>query len=163
MHFASVKKGDRKRNNNKGGLFMKKAEVGNKVKVHYTGKLDDGTVFDSSRERGPLEFTIGENKLIKGFEYAFPGMTPGDEKTIKIPAEEAYGAHRSELVVKVDRAQFPDNIVPQEGLQLRLKNSDGSMVNAMVTTVEEKSVTVDANHPLAGKDLNFNIELIEVL
>ena len=124
---------------------MKTAEVGNRVKVHYTGKRDDGTVFDSSRGRDPLEFIIGENQLIKGFESTLTGMTPGDKKTVKIPAEEAYGSHRSELVVKIDRAQFPDNIDPQEGLQLKRWNLT---ISLGVATCPKDAKTF---HPLVKK------------
>ena len=142
---------------------MKSAGSGNTVKVHYTGTLEDENVFDSSRERDPLEFIIGDGQMIPGFENAVTGMSVGDTKTVKIPANEAYGVHREELVVKIDRAQFPDNIVPIAGLQLSLKSPDGKIVNAVITSVEGDSVSLDANHPLAGKDLTFDIELMEIL
>lgn len=142
---------------------MKSAESGNAVRVHYTGTLDDGNVFDSSREREPLEFTIGSGQLIKGFEDTVLGMTTGDVRTVKISAADAYGDRKNELLITIDRKQFPDHISPAEGLQLDLKSPDGSVLNAMITTVEEESVTLDANHPLAGKDLNFNIELLEIV
>jgi peptidylprolyl isomerase len=142
---------------------MKSAGSGNTVKVHYTGTLDDGNVFDSSRERDPLEFIMGEGQMIPGFENAVAGMNVGDTKTVKIPAIEAYGVHRDELVVKINRVQFPDNIVPVPGLQLSLKSPDGKIVNAVITSVEADSVSLDANHPLAGKDLTFDIELMEIL
>jgi peptidylprolyl isomerase len=142
---------------------MKSAGCGNTVKVHYTGILDDGNVFDSSRERDPLEFIIGDGQMIPGFEKAVTGMNIGDIKTVKITANEAYGAHRDELVMKISRSQFPDNIVPIAGLQLSLKSPEGRIVNAAITSVEGDSVLLDANHPLAGKDLTFDIELIEIL
>lgn len=142
---------------------MKSAQTGNTVKVHYTGKLDDETVFDSSRQRDPLEFTLGKGELIRGFEDAVVGMTVGDAKTVTITSEDAYGDHRSELIITVDKDQFPENIDPIEGLQLHLKSPDGRLVNAIVTAVEEQTVTLDANHPLAGKDLVFEIELVEIL
>ncbi len=142
---------------------MKSAEAGNAVKVHYTGKLDDGNVFDSSREREPLEFTIGSGQLIKGFEDTVLGMTAGDVRTVKIPADEAYGESRDELIITINKQQFPEHISPAEGLQLDLKSPDGAVLNAIITAVEKEAVILDANHPLAGKDLNFDIELIEVV
>jgi FKBP-type peptidyl-prolyl cis-trans isomerase 2 len=140
-----------------------KAAAGNNVKVHYTGTLDDETVFDSSRDRDPLEFTIGNGQLIKGFEDAVVGMAVGDLKTVGISSEEAYGNHRDELLINIDKKQFPENIDPVEGLQISLKSPEGKIVNASVTAVGESSVTLDANHPLAGKNLTFNIELVEIL
>ncbi len=142
---------------------MQSAQVGSTVKVHYTGKLDDGIVFDSSRERDPLDFTIGNGQLIGGFEEAVVGMSVGDMKTIIIPTAKAYGVHKSDLVVNINRAQFPDNIDPKEGLQLNLKSPDGAVLNAIITSVGEDSVTLDANHPLAGKDLTFDLELVEMI
>lgn len=142
---------------------MKSAETGSTVKVHYTGTLDDGNVFDSSKERGPLEFTIGNGQLINGFEEAVIGMEEGEKKKVKIPSDEAYGSRRDELVISVDKSQFPDNIEPSEGLPLSLKSPDGKIVNATITSVEDNSVTLDANHPLAGKDLTFDIELVEIV
>jgi peptidylprolyl isomerase len=142
---------------------LKPAESGSAVRVHYTGKLNDGIVFDSSRERDPLEFTIGSGQLIKGFEDAVLGMAAGDVKTVKISAAEAYGDRRDELIITINKEQFPEHISPAEGLQLDLKGPDGSVLNAIITMVEEESVTLDANHPLAGKDLNFDIELLEII
>jgi peptidylprolyl isomerase len=142
---------------------MKSAEMGSTVKVHYTGTLDNGNVFDSSRERGPLEFTIGNGKLIKGFEDAVMGMQEGDVKTVKLSAIEAYGDRTNELVITVDKKQFPDHITPAEGLKLSFKNPDGSEFNAIITMIGEDSVTLDANHPLAGQDLSFHIELLQIV
>jgi FKBP-type peptidyl-prolyl cis-trans isomerase 2 len=146
-----------------GGIVMGTAEEGNSVKVHYTGKLNDGTVFDSSRERTPIEFTIGKGQLIGGFENALVGMAVNETKTVNIPAAEAYGEHRSELVVDIKKAQFPEDIVPEEGLHLDLKNPEGRVMKAVVTSVAEDEVTIDANHPLAGKDLTFDLELVEIV
>jgi peptidylprolyl isomerase len=142
---------------------MKLAETGNRVKVHYTGKLDNGTVFDSSKEREPLEFTIGNGQLIPAFETAVSGMSVGDSKTIKIAAADAYGEHRDELVVKIENERVPEEIEPVEGLALQLKTPDGGIVNAVVTAVESDHIVLDANHPLAGQDLTFDIELMEIL
>ena len=141
---------------------MKPAESGNTVKVHYTGTLDDGTVFDSSREHAPLEITIGNGQLIQGFDNAVVGMKVGDEKTVTILSQEAYGEHRNELLVQFDIAQFPEDVVPEVGLQLNLKNPEGQVVHAVITSVGADSVTLDANHPLAGKDLSFEIEMMEI-
>jgi len=142
---------------------MEPARVGNTVKIHYTCMLDNGMVIDSSKERDPLEFTIGSGQVISGCENAVVGMSVGDTKTVKIPASEAYGEYRQELVINIERSQFPQDIDPVEGLSLHLKSPDGHVFNAVITRVEGNSVTLDANHPLAGKDLTFEIELVEIL
>ena len=141
---------------------MAEAKSGDTVKVAYTGKLEDGTVFDSTENRGPLEFTIGQDRLIKGFEAAVTGMSPGDSKTVELPPEEAYGPRRDEMVLAIDRAQMPEDADPQVGQQLQLTRQDGQPVPATVTEVSESNVTVDANHPLAGRQLTFEIELLEL-
>lgn len=142
---------------------MKKAEKGNTVKVHYTGHLDDGSVFDSSKDKAPLEFTIGSGHVIKGFEQAVDGMTEGEQKTVKIPADEAYGPLREEMVITVRRDQIPQNIELREGLHLQLTQPNGTIFNVMVTNLTDSDVTLDGNHPLAGKDLSFEIQLVEVI
>lgn len=140
---------------------MKKAQNGDKVKVHYTGKLADGTVFDSSVERDdPMEFELGTGKLIPGFENTVIGMTPGDKTTVMIPPKEAYGEVRAELILKVEREKFPENITPTIGQPLQLRQPDGGVFEVMVTKVEDNGITLDANHPLAGKELTFEIELL---
>ncbi len=141
---------------------MAQAKNGDKVKVHYTGKLDDGTVFDSSVDREPLEFTIGGGQVISGFEEAIVGMETGETKTANIPAEKAYGPHHNEMVVPVNRQEFPDHIQPEIGQQLQMRRSDGRSIIVTVTEVSETTVTLDANHPLAGRNLTFDIELVEV-
>lgn len=140
---------------------MEQAKSGDTVKVHYTGKLEDGTVFDSSRGRDPLEFELGAGQVIPGFEEAVAGMKPGEEKSVTIPADEAYGPRRDEMVVKVDREQFPDHIEPQPGQQLQMVQNGQAMV-VTVQDVSEENVILDANHPLAGKDLNFDLELVKI-
>lgn len=140
---------------------MEQARSGDTVKVHYTGKLEDGTVFDSSRGRDPLEFQLGAGQVIPGFEEAVAGMKPGEEKSVTIPADEAYGPRRDEMVVKVDREQFPDHIEPQPGQQLQMVQNGQAMV-VTVQDVSEENVILDANHPLAGKDLNFDLELVKI-
>ncbi len=141
---------------------MAQVQNGDTAKVHYTGTLTDGTVFDSSRQREPLEFTVGGGQLIKGFDEAVVGMEVGQTKTINIPAEQAYGPHREEMVIGVDRSQFPEGMNPEVGQQLQTQTADGQPHIVRVVAVEESKVTLDANHPLAGQDLTFEIELVEV-
>lgn len=141
---------------------MTEARKGNAVKVHYTGKLKDGTVFDSSREREPLQFTLGEGKMIPGFEKAVEGMKSGDKVTAEIPSKDAYGDRRDDLVVEVEKEKVPDNIKPEVGQQLSIKQPNGDQIPVVVTETKQQSIVLDANHPLAGKDLVFEIELMDV-
>lgn len=140
---------------------MAQAQNGDTVRVHYTGKLDDGTVFDSSQGREPLEFTLGSGQVIAGFDDAVSGMEPGTAREITIPADKAYGARRDELLLRVDRSQFPDGSDPQVGQQFQMSQG-GQTVVVNVTDVEADHVTLDANHPLAGRDLTFELELVDV-
>lgn len=142
---------------------MTQASTGDTVKVHYTGKFEDGSVFDSSRDREPLEFSIGKQQVIMGFEEAVTGMSRGESKNIRIPAEKAYGKHKDELIIKTKRSQMPANIEPEEGLHLQINQPSGAVFNVIVTEVSEDTVTLDGNHPLAGKDLIFDIEIVEVV
>jgi peptidylprolyl isomerase len=141
---------------------MAQAKKGDTVKIHYTGSLEDGTVFDSSANRDPLQFTIGDGKVIPGFELAVAGMSPGESKTEKIPADQAYGPRMKEMVVEVNRAEIPPELKPEVGQQLQMSRDDGRVIPFTITDMSESKVTLDANHPLAGKDLIFKIELIEV-
>ncbi|MBD1911732.1 MULTISPECIES: peptidylprolyl isomerase [unclassified Leptolyngbya] len=141
---------------------MVQAQRGNTVKVHYTGKLDDGTVFDSSVDRDPLEFTLGEGGIIPGFEQAVLGMSTGESKTETIPSENAYGPYIDEMVLTVDRQQMPAEIEPQVGQQLHLQQPDGQLIPVTITEVSNSTVTLDANHPLAGENLTFDIQLVEI-
>ena len=141
---------------------MSKVKDGDTVKVHYTGKLEDGTVFDSSKEGEPLELTIGAGNVIEGFEKGVIGMERGGSKTVTIPPEEAYGPMNEELVAKVKKETFPGNITPVIGEQLQLKQQDGNIVNVTITEIIGDTVTLDANHPLSGKTLIFDIELVEI-
>jgi len=141
---------------------MAKAKNGDTVTVHYTGKLEDGTVFDSSANRDPLEFTLGEGLLIPGFEQAVLGMSPGESKTAEVSADQAYGPHREEMVVEIDRQEFPPHFQPEVGQQLQIPQSEGQVARLIVTAVSEQKVTLDANHPLAGRDLTFDIQLVEI-
>lgn len=144
---------------------MPKVKEGDTVKVHYTGKLtEDGTVFDSSREREPLEFTLGDGQLIPGFEDAVVGLEEGDDTTVELDSENAYGERREDLELEVSKNDLPDNIDPQVGMQLQMQQQeDGQAIPVQITDVEDDFVKLDANHPLAGKDLTFDIELIEVV
>jgi peptidylprolyl isomerase len=142
---------------------MAKAKNGDKVKVHYTGKFEDGEVFDSSIEREPIEFTIGKGQVIPGFEEAVEGMDPGESKTAIIPKEKAYGPHREEMVLEVERKRLPANLEPKVGQRLQMHQPDGRTIRVTVTNVSESKVILDANHPLAGKDLTFEIKLMEIV
>ena len=141
---------------------VKMANDGDTVKVHYTGKLEDGTVFDSSLEREPLEFTMGGGMMIPGFEEAVRGMSVGQSKTVTLPPEEAYGPYRDEMVLVIEREQLPPELNPAVGQQLQMQQH-GRVVIVLVTDVSEATITVDANHPLAGKDLTFEIEVVEII
>ena len=140
---------------------MATIKEGDTIKVHYTGKVADGTVFDSSRDREPLEFTIGEGKLIPGFEKAVVGMNIGDSNTVTIPSDEAYGEKRTDMIVDVQRSQIPQDISPEVGQQLQVQQKDGSAIPVVISEVTETTVKLDANHPLAGKDLTFDIEVVD--
>ncbi|MCW8902661.1 MULTISPECIES: peptidylprolyl isomerase [Sedimenticola] len=141
---------------------MSTPQPGQTVKVHYTGTLEDGTQFDSSAGRDPLEFTLGEGQVIPGFEQALAEMAVGETKTVQIPADQAYGEHQPELVQEVDRAQIPDEIELAVGVQLQAQGPDGQVFRLVVTELAEASVTLDGNHPLAGKALTFELELVEI-
>ena len=142
---------------------MASAQAGDTVRVHYTGKLDDGTVFDSSAGSDPIEFVIGDHQVIPGFEDGVTGMSIGETKTITIPFDQAYGAYDDELVLDVPRDQFPDHITPEVGEALQLQQPDGNVITVIISEVSDESVTLDANHPLAGEDLTFDLELAEIV
>lgn len=141
---------------------MEQAKTGDTVRVHYTGRLEDGNVFDSSQGREPLEFTLGSGQVIPGFEEAVTGMAPGDERTVTIPSDQAYGPRRDEMMVQVGRDQFPDNVEPEVGQQLQVSQG-GQVAVVTVAGVSDQGVTLDANHPLAGKDLIFDLQLVEIV
>lgn len=141
---------------------MAEAKSGDTVSIHYTGRLEDGTVFDTSENRDPLEFTLGEGNVIPGFESAVQGMEEGESKTAKIPSDEAYGQRRDDLVLSVSKEQLPSDLDPEVGQRLQMQAGDGQTFQVVISDVEEASVEVDANHPLAGEDLTFDIELVEV-
>lgn len=141
---------------------MQVAKKGNQVKVHYTGKLTDGTVFDSSEGRAPLEFEVGAGMMIKGFDAAVDGMSAGAKVTVEIPAAEAYGEAREDMIIDIPRTNLPPDMNPEVGQQLAMSQPDGQQVPVKVKEVREDVVVIDANHDLAGKDLIFDIELVEI-
>lgn len=141
---------------------MASATHGDKVRIHYTGTLTDGSVFDSSAGRDPLEFTVGEGQVIPGFERAVAGMAPGETKQVTIPADDAYGQPRGELLLTVNRTELPDEIAPEPGQQLQMSQAGQTFV-VTVTEVTGDAVVLDANHPLAGQDLTFELELVEIV
>jgi len=139
------------------------AKQGDTVRVHYTGRLEDGTVFDSSVDRDPMELTLGAGEVIPGFEQAVVGMNPGESKTFGVPAEQAFGPYREELVYEIERRMVPPDLHLEIGQQLALRQPQGPSVWVTVTEISESSVTLDANHPLAGEDLSFDVQLVEIL
>ncbi len=143
-------------------MGMTKAAQGSTVLLHYTGTLEDGTEFDSSRGGDPLQFTVGGGEVIPGFEEAVVGMAPGETKTFTIPADEAYGPRRDDLVMQVARDQFPPEIDFAVGQQYPVEVNEGQVVLVTVAALDSETVTLDANHPLAGKDLTFAVEVVTV-
>jgi peptidylprolyl isomerase len=138
------------------------AKNGDKVKVHYTGKLVSGEQFDSSAGREPLEFTVGEGQMIKGFDAAIPGMVVGDKKTINIISDEAYGPRSEEAIIEFPKANVPPDMILEAGMPLTLSNQQGQPVPVIVLEVKDDVIILDANHFLAGQDLVFDIELVEI-
>lgn len=141
---------------------MVQAKKGDVVKVHYTGKFEDGTVFDTSIGRDPLEFAVGSRKVIPGFEEAVEGMNPGELKTVSISPEKGYGLHLEELVIEIARDNLPEEVEPVVGQAIQIGESHDKMLQVTVTEVTDSKVVLDANHPLAGKNLVFEIELLEI-
>ena len=135
---------------------------GDRVKIHYTGKLEDGHVFDSSQNRAPLDFTVGSQTVMPGIEESIIGMEVGDTKSIEISPEDAFGPRREELVVEVRRNDLPDHVTPAVGQRLQMQQPDGNPIDLIITDMNEKTVTLDANHPLAGQTLLFDLELVEI-
>lgn len=141
---------------------MQQAQDGDKVKVHYHGRLQSGETFDSSEGRDPLEFTVGAGQMIKGFDEGVKGMQVGDKKTVEIGADEAYGQRESGNLIEFPKDQFPPEMKPEVGMQLMLSNDQGQQFPVVVAEVKEASVLLDANHPLAGQDLVFDIEMMDI-
>ena len=141
---------------------MTQATQGDHVKVHYTGTLRDGAQFDSSRDRQPLELEIGKGQVIPGFEAAIVGMASGDQKTVTIPFADAYGPRQDALIRDFPRREIPDHIELEKGLVLTAQGPDGRTVRFTVRDFDDTSVTLDGNHPLAGEDLTFEIEVVDI-
>jgi FKBP-type peptidyl-prolyl cis-trans isomerase 2 len=141
---------------------MGQAKQGDTVKVHYTGRLCDGTVFDTSEGREPLEFTIGQQQVIAGFEQAVMGMDLGESRTSEIPADRAYGPRDEKLVMEVSRQRVPDDLELRVDDRLQVRRADGETLVVTVTDLSDTNVTLDGNHPLAGQDLIFDIRLVEI-
>jgi len=143
---------------------MRQAKHGDTVRVHYRGKLHDGSVFETSFDREPTQFTIGAGQVMPGFEEAVVGMNPGDSKTTELPAEKAFGRYREDMLVVVDKSQFAQwQREPRVGQRVPISRPDGPPIDVTVTEVTEAEVTVDANHPLAGEDLTFDIKLMDIV
>ncbi|HVZ25049.1 MAG TPA: peptidylprolyl isomerase [Sediminibacterium sp.] len=141
---------------------MQQVKKGDTVKVHYHGKLTDGTTFDSSEGRTPLEFEVGGGMVIPGFDEGVTGMAVGEKKTITIPADQAYGPRMEEMIMEFPRDRFPADMAPEEGMQLQMSNSQGQQFPVVVVEVKEDVVVLDANHPLAGEVLIFDLELVDI-
>jgi len=142
---------------------MQQAQNGDKVRVHYHGKLRSGETFDSSEGKEPLEFTLGGGDVIRGFDEGVRGMQVGDKKTVEIAVDDAYGQKSQEMIIEFPKSQFPPDMNPQVGQQLMMSNGSGQSFPVTVTDLREESVILDANHPLAGQDLIFDIELVEII
>lgn len=142
---------------------MAKAKKGDTVKVHYTAKLEDGTVVNSTTNQEPWKFQIGKGQVIRGFEEGVVGMNPGESKTVPIPAEKAYGPLLEGMILKIDRSRLPDNLTPEVGQQFQIPLMGGKTVPVTVKEVSQSKILIDANHPLAGKDLVFDIKLVEII
>lgn len=141
---------------------MANAKPGDTVHVHYTGRLDDGSVFDTSEGREPIEFVLGTGSVIPGFEEAVTGLSVGEEASTRIPPEQAYGLRSDELVLTVPRESFPEGSAPKVGQQFEMAGPDGQRTPVVVTSVESNAVQIDANHPLAGRSLSFDLKLVKI-
>src|SRR5215213_2039372 len=141
---------------------MQQVQNGDKVKVHYHGTLRNGEIFDSSNGREPLEFTVGSGQVIKGFDEGVKGMQIGEKKTVEIPVGDAYGEKEQERIIEFPVAQFPADLKPEVGMQLMMSDGSGQQIPVTITDVKEDKVSLDANHPLAGQDLIFDLELVSI-
>ncbi len=141
---------------------MQQVQKGDTVNVHYHGRLNDGTTFDSSEGREPLKFTAGSGQVIKGFDDAVMDMKPGDKKTVNIPVHEAYGERRDDMMMEYPKSDFPAEMAPEVGMELQMGDDAGNVFPVVIVEVGDEVVVLDANHPLAGKDLTFEIELVSI-
>ncbi len=137
-------------------------EAGNQISVHYTGTFEDGEIFDSSQGRDPLSFEVGAGQMIQGFDEAVVGMKNGESKRITLAPEEAYGPRNEELLIDIPNSNFPEDMKLEVGMMLQMSNQEGQPVPATVAEINEESVKMDVNHPMAGKTLNFEIEIIDI-
>ncbi len=142
---------------------MAQAKIGDTVKINFTGKLEDETIVDSSQDQSPLEFTIGNGDVISGLEQGVIGMAVGDKKTLKILPEDAFGQRHEELLVEINKSEFPEHINPTIGLHLQIQQSDGQIFKVKVVEMTENTLTLDGNHPLAGTTLHFDVEMVEIV
>lgn len=142
---------------------MQQVQSGDTVRVHYHGRLTDGTIFDSSEGRDPLEFEVGSGMVIAGFDNGVIGMIIGDKRTLSIAVDDAYGPKNPEMVIEFPREQVPEGMPLEKGMRLNLNNSEGQVVPVVITDVLDETILLDANHPLAGEDLVFDIELVEIV
>jgi peptidylprolyl isomerase len=141
---------------------MQQVKNGDTVRVHYHGKLTDGTTFDSSEGRDPLEFQVGSGQVIKGFDDALVDMQIGEKKTVQIPVDQAYGQRNDDMMMEYPKSEFPADMKPEPGLELHMSDNQGHVFPVVIVEVQEEVVVLDANHPLAGKDLTFEIELVSI-
>lgn len=141
---------------------MQQVKKGDKVRVHYHGKLTNGSTFDSSEGRDPLEFTVGNGQVIKGFDDALVDMKVGDKKTVNIPVDEAYGQRNNDMMMEYPKAEFPADMNPEAGMELHMSDNLGNVFPVVIAEVRDETVLLDANHPLAGEDLVFDIELVSI-
>jgi peptidylprolyl isomerase len=143
--------------------MTEKVKKGDKVKLHYTGRLKDGKVFDSSKDREPIQFEAGSGEIIPGLDEAIIGMEPGEKKDISVASDNAYGNYDKKLLIDIPKDKLPEDVKPEKGAVLNLVDKQGRSIPSKVTEIKENSIQVDANHPLAGKDLDFEIELVEIV
>jgi FKBP-type peptidyl-prolyl cis-trans isomerase 2 len=148
--------------NNTKNIFMQQVKAGDTVKVHYHGRLTDGTTFDSSSGREPLEFQVGSGQVIKGFDDGVSGMEVGEKKTIQIAVDDAYGQKEENMIVEFPKSNFPPELTPEVGMSLNMTNGSGQVIPVTIVELKDDSVVLDANHPLAGQDLIFDIEVVEI-